>query len=84
MKVKYNVYIFYWICQAHWYSWVPFALRLLPKHLTFDNLANLVPNWIALFLNFDDVYKPKSTAIFLRSFFSPLPYVIELMGKLRR
>jgi hypothetical protein len=53
---------------------------LLPKHLTLDNLANLVPNCIALFLNLDEVSNPKSKAIFLNNFLSPFPYVINFVG----
>jgi hypothetical protein len=66
----------------HWYSCVPFAFLLLPKHFTFDSFANLVPNCIALFLNLDDSSRPKSKAILRSNFFYPAPSVIELIGKL--
>lgn len=57
------------------YSYVPFAFLLLPKHFTFESLASRVPNWMAFFLKVDAFSSPRSFAIFLRSFFSPVPYV---------
>lgn len=81
MHDKMNCFFFY---ANHLYSYVPFALLLLPKHLTFDNLARRVPNWIAFFLNVEAFSSPKLRAIFLNSFFSPVPSVSLLSYTVRR